>query len=340
MKTVILCGGSGTRLWPVSRKTTPKQFAKIFGGKSLFEMTLERNANSSDSFLIVVNQAQLPACKEQVGSLKSKFLAEFVGRNTAPAIALAAFASGPNDILLVLPSDHLIKDQSRYESCVSQAKSLAEAGHLVTFGIKAAYPETGYGYIEADGNEVKSFKEKPNLDLAKEYVESGRYFWNSGMFCFKASVFLEELKKHSPEIHKACELAQASLDIHSDTVNLTKEIMSSIPADSIDYAVMEKSDNVKVVASDFYWSDLGSFDSLYDELDKDEQGNTESSDFYQIDSKNNLILGNKRVIATFGVEDLVIVDTGDALLVGKRGETQKVKELMQKVTADKPELAD
>lgn len=341
MKTVILCGGSGTRLWPVSRKTTPKQFAKIFNDKSLFEMTLERNKKLTDGFLIVANQAQMPLCKEQTGQDKAVFFAESVGKNTAPAIAFAALSCDPQETLLVLPSDHLIKDLDIYNDCVAEAKSFAEEGNLVTFGIKAAYPETGYGYIEARGNNVLSFKEKPDIELAKRYVEQGDYFWNSGMFCFKAGVFLEELAKHSPELEKACREAFANIHKDEQAYLLAEDLMAKVPSDSIDYAVMEKSSKVKVVPSNFYWSDLGSFDSLYDVFDKDENGNSSNPNFYQIDSKNNLVMGDgKKVIAAFDVEDLLIVDTEDALLIGKRGNAQKVKELLKMVIERRPDLAD
>jgi len=338
VKTVILCGGSGTRLWPISRKKSPKQFAKIFSGASLFEKTVERNKDLAQEFIVVVNQAQLELCKTQINS-KATFLAESIGRNTAPAIALAALFSNPEDILLVLPSDHLIKDLDIYNKCIEQAQAFAREDNLVTFGIKAAHPETGYGYIEADGSDVVSFKEKPNKELAQKYVESGKYYWNSGMFCFKSKVFLEELEKHAPKMYSACLEAKAQLD-QSGEVILTQEIMSKIPAESIDYAVMEKSDKVKVVPSHFYWSDLGSFDSLYDEFDKDEAGNASDANLVQIESKNNLVLSNKKVVATYNVEDLIIIDTDDALLIGKRGQTQKVKDLMTKVITDQPELAD
>lgn len=345
MKTVILCGGSGTRLWPISRKTRPKQFAKIFGGKSLYEMTLERNREFSDNFIVVANQSQLELCQDQTSGKDNLFLAESAARNTAPAIAMAALASEPEDILLVLPSDHLIKDRGLYLEAVRQAAQLAGQGSLVTFGVKAAYPETGYGYIEADGNEVKSFKEKPELELAKKYVADGRHYWNSGMFCFKAGVFLAELDKHSPDISAACKEAFSRLpniraQKSGDTIELAAGLMERIPAQSVDYAVMEKSDNVKVVPSRFYWSDLGSFDSLYSELKKDPEGNTVFRDHISLNSKNNLVMGEKRVIATFDVEDLIIADTEDALLIGKRGQGQKVKELLKKVAAKRPDLTE
>ena len=341
MKTVILCGGSGTRLWPVSRTRTPKQFARIFENESLFEKTIKRNQSFTDSYLIVVNEKQLPACQEQTNAtVKAEYLIEPIGRNTAPAIALAAFASNPNDILLVLPSDHLIKDQDIYEKCILKAKAMAEDNKMVTFGIEAKYPETGYGYIEASGTDVKSFKEKPDLQTAIDYVESGNYFWNSGMFCFKASTFLNELKEHSPEIYSKAKETFENKNTNDNILSFNLEDMQDIPADSIDYAVMEKSQNVSVVCSPFYWSDMGSFDSLYEELAKDSSGNTLSPDHISIESKNNLVIGDKRIIATFNVNDLIIVDTEDALLIGKKGESQKVKDLLTKVKEKNSSLLD
>lgn len=334
MKTVILCGGSGTRLWPISRKSTPKQFAKIFGNESLFEKTILRNSHISDSYLVVVNEVQLPICQTQVPNEyqnKTEYLIEPIGRNTAPAIALAAMASDPEEILLILPSDHLIKDLEVYESCVQQAAQMAKDGNLVTFGIKAKYPETGYGYIEADGTQVISFKEKPDAQTAVTYVASGNYYWNSGMFCFKAETFLKELKEYSPEIFSQSLNTFNNKQKQKSVSHFKLEDMEKIPSNSIDYAVMEKSSNVSVVPSPFYWSDMGSFDSLYDELDKDKDGNTKVENLCSLNSKNNLIIGNKKVIATFDVNDLIIVDTEDALLIGKKGESQKVKELLEQV---------
>lgn len=334
MKTVILCGGAGTRLWPISRQKSPKQFAQIFDNESLFEKTISRNKNLSDSFCVVVNETQLPLCKSQIADellMKTQFLIETKARNTAPAIALAALASSPEEILLVLPSDHLVKDFDLYNKCITNACELAEKNKLVTFGIEAKYPETGFGYIEADGEKVKSFKEKPDLATAEAYIKSGNFFWNSGMFCFKAGVFLDELKKYSPEIFQAC---LNTYKAGSHTENLTtfsSEDMLKIPSNSIDYAVMEKSQNVCVVPSYFYWSDLGSFDALYGELAKDEDQNTISEKHISFNSKNNLVLAHKKIIATFDIEDLVIVETEDAILIGKRGKTQNVKQLLEKV---------
>lgn len=343
MKTVILCGGSGTRLWPISRKSSPKQFAQIFNNESLFEMTLKRNLTISDSFAVVVNEVQLPICQKQVPDHlkeKTQFLIEPIGRNTAAAIALAAMDSVPEEILLVLPSDHMIKNQDLYEKTISQAVTFAKENKLVTFGINATYPETGFGYIEADGNQVLSFKEKPDLETAKTYLKKGNYFWNSGMFCFKASVFLNELQKYSPEIYEQAKKTFNTSKIQDSIRTFSLDQMTLIPSNSIDYAVMEKSKNVNVVPSTFYWSDLGSFDSLYEVLEKDQNNNSMTQNFYPINSKNNLVIGNKKVIATFDVDDLIIVETDDALLIGKKGESQKVKDIFELIKANHPKLLD
>lgn len=341
MKTVILCGGSGTRLWPISRTRTPKQFAKIFNGQSLYEKTIQRNQSLSESFCVVVNDKQLPSCHGQTsGDINVNFLIEPVGRNTAAAIALAALASNPDEILLVLPSDHLIKDLEKYEQAIEQAKAFAKDNKLVTFGIEAKYPETGYGYIEAQGSEVLSFKEKPDLETAKEYLKKGNYYWNSGMFCFKASTFLEELFCHSPDIFNAAKKTHENKNDKDNISRFKLQLMEQIPSDSIDYAVMEKSQNVCVVPSNFDWSDLGSFDSLYDELEKDENGNTNSDEHISLNSNNNLVLANKKIIATFDIDDLIIVDTDDALLIGKKGQSQKVKQLLEKVKQKNLNLLD
>ena len=333
---IILCGGSGTRLWPISRTLMPKQFVKLFNDRSLFQLTVERNTPFCDKSLIVSNTEQyflaLDQFKEESlsNSEKSKFMLEPVGRNTAPAIALACMALSKDEIVLVTPSDHLIKDEKAYANVLKKAKILAEQGSLVTFGITPLRAETGFGYIEADGLEVKAFHEKPNKQKAEKYLELGNYYWNSGMFCFKAGVFLEELKIYAPEIYNTSLIAYNNA--HNETPIRIKETdMINIPEDSIDYAVMEKSTKVKVIPSDIDWSDLGSFDALYDELPKDENGNTLNDKHISIDSKNNFIYGKKKYIATIDVEDLIIVDTGDALLVSKKGSSQKVKSVVSEI---------
>jgi len=335
MTNIILCGGSGTRLWPISRTLLPKQFVKLFNDKSLFQLTVERNAKVCDNNFIVSNAEQYFLAIDQLEEnptfniKNSKFLLEPSGRNTAPAIALSCLALDKEEIVLVTPSDHLIKDEVEYKKVLSQAEKLAKENNLVTFGITPIYPETGFGYIEAEGLDVKAFHEKPNLETAQKYLDAKNYYWNSGMFMFKAGVLLEELKKYSPDIYEAS-LNAFNTAFKDNIIRVKHEDMVKIPDDSIDYAVMEKSNRVKVVPSNIDWSDVGSFDSLYEELEKDENGNTNNSKHIAIDSKNNLIYTNK-YIATIDVEDLIIVDTDDALLVGKKGSSQKVKEVVKKI---------
>jgi mannose-1-phosphate guanylyltransferase len=334
MQIVILCGGSGTRLWPISRTLYPKQFVKLFQNESLFQKTISRNKNLAASFAVVINQEQYFMGLDQMEELKlpskKSFILEPIGRNTAPAIAMAALAADPKEILLVVPSDHLIEKQAEYETQVLKAKELAQQDRLVTFGIRPGYAETGYGYIEAHGNEVKSFKEKPDAKTAELYVKAGNYFWNSGMFCFKASVFLEELKKYAPDIYEQS-LSTFNHARKDQAIRLLIDDMKSIRSESIDYAVMEKSDKVNVVPSDIGWSDLGSFDSLYETLPKDHNGNTKSENTIHIGSKNNLVISDERLISTIDVEDLMIVDTKDAIVIAKKGSTQKVKDLVAEV---------
>lgn len=314
----------------------PKQFVKLFDDKSLFQLTVQRNSKICDSQFIVSNAQQYFLASDQLQELKksnNKYLLEPLGRNTAPAIALACMALDSEDIVLVTPSDHLIKNESEYDKVTKEAKILAQSGNLVTFGIKPSFAQTGFGYIEANGNDVKAFHEKPDFSTASKYLGAGNYYWNSGMFCFKAGVFLDELKKHSPQIYEASKRALQNAKIQN-LIRIDYDDMLAIPEDSIDYAVMEKSSKVKVVPSDIDWSDVGSFDALYEELPKDENGNTINKNYVQIDSKNNLIYGNERKIATVDIEDLIIVDTGDALLISKKGASQKVKEIVQKVRGD------
>lgn len=343
MQVVILCGGSGTRLWPISRTLYPKQFVKLFDKESLYQKTIQRNAAFATGFSVVINQEQFFMGLDQMDELKlhskNKFILEPVGRNTAPAIAMAAFASDPEEILLVVPSDHLIEKQAAYEEVVKKARELASQNKLVTFGIKPHYAETGYGYIEANGLEVKSFKEKPDAATAEKYVKAGNYFWNSGMFCFKAGVFLEELKTHAPDVYEQSHktFTHARTD---QAIRLMKEDMVAIRSESIDYAVMEKSNKVNVVPADIGWSDLGSFDSLYDTLPKDKNGNTASNNTIHLGSKNNLVIAQNRLISTIDVEDLMIVDTADALVIAKKGSTQKVKDLVAEVKKHNVEMTN
>ncbi len=349
MINIVLCGGSGTRLWPLSRTMLPKQFVRLFDGKSLFQETVLRNAELCSHAIIVSNRDQYFLAVDQldqINSLKTQFLLEPVGRNTAPAIALACMAVDENDLVFVTTSDHLVKKPAAYEAAVLEAKSLAEKGDLVTFGIKPTYPETGFGYIESKGHDVLSFKEKPDKKTAQAYMDSGNYYWNSGMFCFKAGVFLNELKHYAPAIYESCLRAMPE-DLTCSELNIDIKAMQEIPEDSIDYAVMEKSQKVKVVPCDMDWSDLGSFDALFDEVksEQTEQSNVVVSDQVGypepicIDSTNNLMVTQNRQIALVDIDDLLIVDTADAILISKQGSSQKVKNIVAEIQKAQPELA-
>ena len=334
MTNIVLCGGSGTRLWPISRTLMPKQFVKLFSNKSLFQLTVERNSKVCDTQFIVSNAEQYFLALDQLEELNktnNKYLLEPIGRNTAPAIALACMELPYDELVLVTPSDHLIKDETEYKKVLEQAKELALKNNLVTFGITPTFAETGFGYIESVNTfDVKAFHEKPDFKTATSYLEAGNYYWNSGMFCFKAGVFLDELKKYSPTIFDTSKLALENANTQ-DIIRIKHDDMFNIPEDSIDYAVMEKSNIVKVIPSNINWSDVGSFDALYDELPKDENGNTINPNHIGIDSKNNLVYGNDRVIATVDMEDCIIVDTGDAILISKKGSSQKVKQVVNEI---------
>jgi mannose-1-phosphate guanylyltransferase len=346
MINLILCGGSGTRLWPISRTLLPKQFVPLFAGQSLFQKTLQRNQPLCERFMVVSNQEQYFLAVDQMASLElnhpSQFVLEPVGRNTAPAIALACLALDADELVLVTPSDHLIKDQAAYQAVVKQAIDQACLNQLVTFGILPTYPETGFGYIQADGLNVVSFTEKPVLAVAQSYVQQGHFYWNSGMFCFKAGVFLNELKTHAPQMYAACVAAFAQTP-PGEFLRVPLAAMQAIPADSIDYAVMEKSRVVKVIASAIGWSDLGSFESLDQELPKDPEGNALNMQHAPVllNAHHNLVLGGERTIALIDVADLMIIDTADALLIAPKGSGQKVKEVVQTLTqrgSDLPQI--
>jgi mannose-1-phosphate guanylyltransferase len=341
MTNIVLCGGNGTRLWPISRTLFPKQFVKLFSNKSLFQLTVERNSKLCKSQFIVSNSEQYFLALDQLEELKksnNNYLLEPIGRNTAPAIALSCMALEYDEIVLVTPSDHIIKDEKEYEKVLKKAKEFAKDNKLVTFGIKPTFAETGFGYIETLNEfDVKAFHEKPDFETATSYLKAGNYYWNSGMFCFKAGVFLDELEKYSPEIYNQSLNAFNNAN-KNEIIRIKHEDMMAIPEDSIDYAVMEKSDIVKVIPSNIDWNDVGSFDALFEELPKDKNGNTKNDNHISIDSKNNLVYGREKKIATIDVEDLIIIDTGDALLVSKKGSSQKVKKVVEKLKESNSQL--
>lgn len=316
IKHVILTGGVGSRLWPLSRKSKPKQYIKLFKGKSLFEMTVKRNLRITNEVIVVGNVDNYHLSNEAVSSLGIVPLniIEATPRNTAAAIAFAAFAANNDDVLIITPSDHIIQDEELYEIAMKEAIQLAKEGNIVTFGINPVKPETGYGYIEFINNNVLSFREKPNKETAEEFIEKGNFLWNSGMFCFKASVFLEELKQFEPEIYKASKTAWNN----SVDGELNIEDSKKIPSISIDYAVMERSKKIKVVRGNFEWSDLGSFESIYDYLIKNGQ---------QIDENGNMSIGCEAYTAFIGLKNTIFVHTEDANLILQKEHAQDVKKV-------------
>lgn len=337
----ILCGGAGSRLWPVSRETHPKPFIRLADGQSLLQKAFLRGAQLPGvaQVLTVTNREFFFKTEDEFrevnrDQLPASFLLEPFGRNTAAAVAAATlYVAGkiPEAILLILPADHLITDQEAFASAVAEAVKLAEEGFLVTFGIHPDTPETGYGYIEAKGHDVLRFVEKPDAQTAQGYVDSGRFFWNSGMFCFKAQTMIEEMQAHCPAILDAVRACLAkSRTAEGDGFTQTgidPEAFALVPEDSIDYAVMEKSSRVAVVPCDIGWSDIGSWAALGDLTDADGSGNRIEGEALLHDVANCYIRSDERVVAAVGVSDLIIVDTPDALLVAEKGRAQDVKHL-------------
>lgn len=346
MINIILSGGSGTRLWPLSRKLEPKQFYKLISKNSLFQETILRN-KYCESHFIVLNDETFFMAQEQVDEIKVnniQYLIEPIGKNTAPAIALACMFLPSDKVVVITPSDHMIKNIDEYNKILKEAEKIANDDFIVTFGVKPSYPETGYGYIEANGNDVKKFHEKPSLEVAKEYVKQDNYYWNSGIFVFKVQTYLDELKKYNPEVFNACKIAFESTK-KTNPIKIPIENMNDIPSVSIDYAVMEKSDKVKFINSNINWSDLGSFDSLYEMLPKDENNtsiineqNAIEKNSINLDSKNNLIFSSNRTIVSVDVDNLIVIDTPDALLITKKGSSQRVKEVVEKLKLEESEL--
>ncbi|GAA68723.1 mannose-1-phosphate guanylyltransferase/mannose-6-phosphate isomerase [Pseudoalteromonas sp. BSi20429] len=340
---VVMAGGSGTRLWPLSRGNYPKQFLTLSGKQTMLQNTLSRLTGLAHSpVMLVCNEEHRFIAAEQVRQLgveHSGMFLEPVGRNTAPAIALAAFKAvekGTDPLLLVLAADHIIDDIEAFQRSVNQAAKLAKQDKLVTFGIVGNKPETGYGYIKRGeqfqtGFVVNSFVEKPDASTAKEYIASGDYYWNSGMFLFKASRYLNELKTYRPDIYDACEKAMQVQNNDLDFIRVDKAAFETCPDESIDYAVMEHTKDAVVVAMDAGWSDVGGFSALWEVSSQDENGNVFTGDVKAIDTKNTLVFGEDKLVATVGVEDLVIVNTKDALLVAHKDKSQHVKAIVQQL---------
>ena len=325
---VILSGGVGSRLWPLSRKSKPKQYIQLFDGESLFQKTVKRNKTFSDVTLVVGNKDNHQLTKNDLQQLQINNYNEIIEacpRNTSAAIAFAAFSSDAEDILFVTPSDHLISGAESYLKSVGKAIDLAKNGFLVTFGIKPTKAETGYGYIEFEGENVLNFREKPDFETASRFLDSGKFLWNSGMFCFKSGVFLNELKKFNSEIYHSTKVA---FEKRKENFMPEKESMD-IPSISVDYSVMEKTSKIKVVNSTFGWSDMGSFEAIYDYL---------ISRGHSIDSSGNMLIGSEIHCEFVGLNNTICIYTPDAILFLQKENAQKVKEVFERLEREKPEL--
>ncbi|STZ07768.1 Mannose-1-phosphate guanylyltransferase 1 [Moraxella caprae] len=342
LQPIIIAGGTGSRLWPLSRELFPKQFHKLHGDLTMLQTTILRLEGLDCAKPIVIcneNHRFLVAEQlRQIGYLDHNIILEPVGKNTAPAIALTSFyatQNGKNPNLLVLPADHIILDKVAFQTSVKNAISHIENNQLVTFGIVPNAPETGYGYIQCgeklgdNGFLISQFVEKPDLQTAQNYLSSGDYLWNSGMFAFRAQTYLNELQKHRPDIHEVCEKSIQNTNDDLDFVRIDNEIFATCPEDSIDYAVMEKTTDAVVVPMNAGWNDVGAWSSLWEVSDKDEQGNAKIGDVLAIDSHNNYLFAETGLVATVGVSDAIVVQTKDAVLVTNRDNAQNVKSLVQ-----------
>ena len=347
---VILSGGAGTRLWPVSREAHPKPFMRLPDGEGLLQKTIMRSVALNDvaEIMTITNRDYYFQTRDEYaelnvsGDINFSYVLEPCARNTAPAIAMAAMALQEQDdaIMLVLPADHIIENQQAFSDAVNSAVELAEKDYLVTFGIQPDRPETGYGYIQkgagldSEGSfQVDAFVEKPDLAKAEVYVKSDDYLWNSGMFCFRPQVFLEALQKHAGDIFDGVQECWAKVDAGTQPLDLDADCFASIPADSIDYAVMEQAGEVAVVACDIGWSDVGSWDSVSELTSADAAGNRTIGECMMIESQNCYVESQSRLVAVLGADDLVIVDTPDALLVAERSQSQQVKKVVEQLKA-------
>jgi mannose-1-phosphate guanylyltransferase len=353
---VILAGGAGSRLWPLSRVLFPKQFLCLKGELTMLQTTISRlNGVECESPVVICNEEHRFIVAEQLrqlDKLTKNIILEPVGRNTAPAIALAALAAtrdqqNTDPLMLVLAADHFIQNDEAFRDAVVKAIPYADMGKLVTFGIVPDLPETGYGYIRrgevaslntADADAVAfgvaQFVEKPDIDTAQAYVASGEYYWNSGMFLFRAGRYLEELKKFRPDIFAACEKAMANVDPDLDFVRVNEAAFMACPDESIDYAVMEKTADAVVVPMNAGWSDVGSWSSLWEISTKNPQGNVHHGDVISYNSENCYIYADSGLVTTVGVKDLVVVQTKDAMLIADRNQVQDVKKIVEQLKAD------
>jgi len=352
MIPVIMSGGSGTRLWPLSRKHKPKQFLNLLGDNTLFQDTLSRLEGLDDLTvpIVICNQDHRFMVADQLQALNvenATIMLEPIGRNTAPALALAALQSisnGTDPILLVLSADHVIKDKQAFHQAINAARDKAESGSLVTFGVVPTSPNTGYGYIEAYDkdkvSEIKSFVEKPTLSVAQAYIDSGNYYWNSGMFMFRASTFIAELELYAPEILDVCRSSLTSSVTDLDFIRIDQASFERCPENSIDYAVMEHTDKAVVVPLDAGWSDVGSWSSLWECAEQSEDSNVLRGDVIIDDVHNSYIHSEHRLVSVLGLENIVVVETADAVMVASKDSVQNVKEVVNRLTQDERSEAE
>lgn len=343
---VIMAGGTGSRLWPLSRELYPKQFICLHGQDSMLQETVNRlRGIETQEPIVICNEDHRFLVAEQlrqINQLSNNIILEPAGRNTAPAIALAALHAirqGDDPILLVLAADHVIEKRPAFHDAIKKAVSYAQKGSLVTFGIVPTGPETGYGYIqrgerlpgdkEDSSHKVLRFVEKPSLDIAEKYLLSGEYYWNSGMFMFRATRYLQELEKFRPDILQSCQLAVDGINHQGDFINIQAEHFINCPDESVDYAVMEKTEDAVVVSLDAGWSDVGSWSALWDVNEKDENGNLLKGDTFLHNTQNCYINTDDQLVATIGVDNLVIVNTKDAVLVAQKDQVQDVKRVVE-----------
>ncbi len=352
MIPVVLSGGSGTRLWPLSRKQKPKQFLALFSENTMFQETLTRlnGLDNLESPIVISNHDHRFMVAEQLEELAiedASIVLEPVGRNTAPALAVAAIQAmkdGEDPVMLVLAADHIIDDVTSFHEAIAVANEQAELGKVVTFGIVPTAPNTGYGYIKAlkpgDVSEVDAFVEKPDLNTAKSYLKAGNYYWNSGMFMFKASTLLAELELHSPKIYSACQEAMTKAYIDLDFIRLDRDVFEACPSDSIDYAVMEKTDKAVVVPLSAGWNDVGSWSSIWECSEKIDNENVTKGDVVLDDVSGSYIHSQNRLVSAVGVEDLIIVETADAVMVAHKDKVQDVKNIVNKLKSETRDEAE